>query len=135
MAKTWYQKQQAKEAANKAKAGNPETPAVATAPEPEAPKTGPIPADHPLPSRHPVTGATTIPHNYGGVPSREEQAAATEKSVAEAPARTEAEKTNVTSASGDAAARVAPSAPGGLITTKDGTFTREEWAERNKKVV
>lgn len=88
-----------------------------------------------LQSSKPVTEATTIPHGFSGVPSREDQAKESEKVAADAPpAAPGGAPAHVMAASGDPSKRVAHSAPGGTITTKDGTFTHEEWAERQRAV-
>jgi hypothetical protein len=156
MAKTWYQKQQEKEANKKASAGGAaENTGAESAPVGSSPA-APVAQDNVsvrpstanLPdrtrldnqksaaeqARKPVTGASTIPHEVAGVPSREEQEKQSETVAAEAPAAVPGgAPANVMAASGDPGKRVAHSAPGGTITTKDGTFTQEQWAGRNKK--
>lgn len=106
MAKKWWNKQNEQARAGEANA----------APEPESE----------VPASEQVDGPVT------GAPSREQQEAESQRVAATAPAATAAEIESAVASSGNVKARVAPSAPGGTITTKDGTFTAAEWEERQR---
>lgn len=149
--KTWYQKQQEKEANKKASAGGAaENTGAESDPVGNSPA-APIAADNVTGSQANLTADTralnqdagarqaekvpgeTRPGPGGGVPSRDEQEKQTEKVASEAPpAVPGGAPANVMAASGDASKRVAHSAPGGTVTTKDGTFTHDEWNERQR---
>ena len=104
MAKTWWQKEQERKAREGAAPVAEKTEASASDDEP----------------------------TFSGVPSREEQQAESEKAASSTPKATTSEAAHAMSGSGNVEARTAPSAPGGTVTTKDGTFTAEEWAAKQK---